>query len=279
MTFTSSEFQHIYDPSIGENEKWYINDHCFIQDTNGLWHVFGITHQEPAAPLDEKFFAHATSIDLFGEWTKQPHVLQTDPEQHETHVWAPHVIYHDNLYWMFYCAGGPDHEHYRIHLAISKDLYTWERHAENPMVIDGYDARDPMIFRYNDRWLMFYTANSEPSGGYHTVMVVESTDLVHWTDRKEVFRNTTCQGTYAGPTESPFVIERNGKFYLFVCTNIGYDQSAVYESNTPLHWEEKDICGLFPSHAAEVIETPSQLYISRAGWGRGGLHLAKLNLY
>lgn len=37
-------FVKIYDPSVGENEHWYINDHCFIQDTNGLWHMFGITH-------------------------------------------------------------------------------------------------------------------------------------------------------------------------------------------------------------------------------------------
>jgi arabinan endo-1,5-alpha-L-arabinosidase len=61
---SAGAFQRIYDPSIGESGPWYINDHCFIQDADGLWHMFGITHAEPADPLDERFFAHATSREL-----------------------------------------------------------------------------------------------------------------------------------------------------------------------------------------------------------------------
>jgi arabinan endo-1,5-alpha-L-arabinosidase len=41
MTFyqslvTAGTFDKIYDPSIGEQEPWYINDHCFIRGDDGL---------------------------------------------------------------------------------------------------------------------------------------------------------------------------------------------------------------------------------------------------
>ena len=54
--FRVGEFNKIYDPSIGEKERWYINDHTFIRAENGQWHLFGITHKEPANPQQEKFF-------------------------------------------------------------------------------------------------------------------------------------------------------------------------------------------------------------------------------
>ncbi|MEI6562158.1 MAG: hypothetical protein WCO68_08760 [Verrucomicrobiota bacterium] len=68
--------------------------------------MFGITRQEPKAPLDERFFAHATAPSLLGPWTKQAHVMETDPAWGETHVWAPFIVEEGGTYWMFYCAGG-----------------------------------------------------------------------------------------------------------------------------------------------------------------------------
>jgi arabinan endo-1,5-alpha-L-arabinosidase len=81
---------------------------------------------------------------------------------------------------MYYCAGGDRHRAYKIHLATSNDLWHWQRHEANPMVVDGFDARDPMVLRLRDRWIMYYTATSEPIGGFHTVVAVTSTDLVNW---------------------------------------------------------------------------------------------------
>ena len=271
-------FRHIYDPSPSAQEPWYINDHTFIQDEEGLWHMFGITHQEPADALDERFLAHATSPRLVdGPWTRQAPVLPFDPASGETHVWAPHVIRHDEQYWMFYCGGGEDHARYRIQLAVSPDLWHWQRHPANPLVVDGYDARDPMVLRVGNEWVMYYTGNSEPAGGHHVVFAVTSRDLIHWSNRREVFRHPAT-GTYGGPTESPFVVRRNGRYYLFVCTNAPYNTSAIYESTDPFHWEIGQLAGEFPSHAAEVVVLgDGKTYVSRAGWGQGGLYLAELD--
>ena len=79
---TVGAFIYIYDPSVGELEtnKWYINDHTFIKDQNGTWHLFGITHKEPADPDHEIVFAHATAKHLLGPWIKQVTIL-CEPNQ------------------------------------------------------------------------------------------------------------------------------------------------------------------------------------------------------
>jgi len=122
---SSGEFFKIYDPSTSETEKWYINDHCFIRDIDGVWHLFGITDREPLNPAsDTRNFAHATAMKLTQRpWDKKPYALTADANAGEKHLWAPHIILHDGTYYMFYCAGSlKGNSKYRIHLATSKDL-------------------------------------------------------------------------------------------------------------------------------------------------------------
>jgi sucrose-6-phosphate hydrolase SacC (GH32 family) len=268
-------FTRIYDPSIGQNRPWYINDHTFIRAADNRWHLFGITHEEPANAQQEKFFAHATAPHLLGRWTKEPFILPVDQSLGETVVWAPYVLRHGGLYWMFYCAGGKEHEKYRIHLATSTDLFQWKHHPANPIVVDGYDARDPMVMKSGSEWILYYAATSQPNGGNHTVKAATSRDLVHWSQPAEVFRDAET-GTFGGPTESPFVVSRSGKYFLFVCSNHTYNETTVYESETHFHWTAEKQVARFAAHAAEVIQTDNgKWYVSRAGWGQGGVDLAE----
>lgn len=275
---SGGEFQRIYLPPMRDGKAWYINDHCFIRDDAGRWHMFGITQSEPRKPQQEDFFAHAVSDDLLApQWTPQPDVLHVDAAAGETVTWAPHIVHHEGIYYMFYCAGGPSSERYRIHLATSRDLYQWERHPGNPLLVDGFDARDPMVLRVDDQWVLYYTANSTPAGGNHLVVTMTSKDLVHWGDRRVAFTHPRS-GTSGGPTESPFVVMRHGLCYLFVCTNRPYNSTAVYVSADPFSWKPQDMVGSIPAHAAEVVASPDgRWFISRAGWDQGGLYLAPLN--
>ena len=275
----NGEFIHVYDPSVGEEKTWYINDHCFIQDRDGLWHLFGITHEDPFDPADEDDFAHATAKTLLQQpWDKLPFALSVAPEApwREEHLWAPYVIEHDGLYYMFYCAGDADHSKYKLHLATSPDMKLWTRHPENPMVVDGYDARDPYLMRHGGKWLMYYTANSKPEGGNHIVALVESDDLLHWSERRVVYTDTES-GTFGGPTESPFVVQRGDKYYLFIGPRGGYDGTDVLVSDTPYEWKVENLVGHIPSHAAEVVrDDKGGWWVSRAGWDRRGVYLAPL---
>lgn len=41
----------VYDPY--DQTSWYINDHCFTMGPGGVWHMYGITHTDPADPEEE----------------------------------------------------------------------------------------------------------------------------------------------------------------------------------------------------------------------------------
>jgi arabinan endo-1,5-alpha-L-arabinosidase len=272
---TAGEFTRIYDPSVGETEPWYINDHTFVQGPDGTWHLFGITHPEPPDPLDEDDFAHATAPSPHGPWTKQPFALSVDEAYGETHLWAPHVIESGGVYYMFYCGGGPDGTSYQINLATSTDLWTWTRHPGGPLFRDGFDARDPFVTRIDGRWVMYYTANSDPAGGNHTVMYRTSDDLVTWSERRTVFTDPEV-GTGGGGTESPFVVAHNGSWYLFIGPRGGYVGTDVFRSDNPYNFDNKVLVGHLPAHAAEVVRDGDAWFASAAGWGQGGVHLAPL---
>lgn len=276
MRVLAGEFQKIYDPSLGEEHPWYINDHTIIQAEDG-WHLFGITHEEPANPLEEKHCAHAFSPDLLHvPFQKRPFPFSSDEAFGEAHFWAPHIISHEGTYYMFYCGGSlRGNDSYRIHLATSEDLLHWQRAETNPLVIDGFDARDPMVIRYGERWIMYYTCTSKPKGGYHCVAAVESDDLRHWGKKRVVFMDYE-KGTFGGPCESPFVTKAGDWYFLSVSLRGGYIGTDFFASKDPMDFSEKKLVGHVPSHAAEIIEAGGEHYITHCGWGQGGVYLAKL---
>ena len=190
---------------------------------------------------------------------------------------------HNGTYYMFYCAGSlKGSSKYRIHLATSTDLITWKRHPANPMVVDGYDARDPFILKIGDGWVMYYTATSTPNGGNHIVVSMKSKDLIHWGERQVVFTDPSV-GTFGGPTESPTVIRRGDYYYLFIgprdekgCVD-SYRNTTVFRSKDPFKWTIEDRVGQLTAHAVEVVrDVDRQWYVSHCGWEQGGVYLAKL---
>ncbi|MCX4097459.1 family 43 glycosylhydrolase [Nocardia sp. alder85J] len=276
MRVSAGPFRHLYDPSAGRAESWYINDHTLVRDATGRWHLFGITHPEPADPWHEIEFAHATAERLHGPWTTRPAALRTDPSRGETHLWAPHVIARDGTYFMFYDGGGPDRTATAMCLATSTDLFHWTRHPHGPLFRDGYDARDPMVCRIGDRWVMFYCATDDPAGGRHIVAYRTSADLVRWSDRGIAWTDTAT-GTGAGPTESPFVLRHNDFWYLFIGPRPDYVGTEVFRSADPLHFERAGRAGHIAAHAAEIVrDDDGSRWITSAGWGRGGVWLAPL---
>jgi hypothetical protein len=270
------DYFKIYDPSVGESQQWYINDHCFIYGDDGIWHLFGITDPEPMNPGDEDELAHAVSDTLTGVWQKKPFALQVRPDIGETYLWAPYVIRHEDKYYMFYCAGGLNSKH-QISLATSKNLYDWKRYEANPIIVDGYDARDPYILRDNDRWIMYYTATTTPQGGNHIVAAVTSKNLLDWSEKRITVFKDKSVGTWGGPTESPYVVKRGEYYYLFIGPrDLDYRYTCVYKSKNPLKWTDDDYITRINSHAPEVIrDIDGSWYVSHCGWGQGGVYLAK----
>jgi beta-fructofuranosidase len=139
---------------------------------------------------------------------------------------------------------------------------------------------------------MYYAATSTPTGGHFVVVATESQDLVHWHGRRVVYTDV-CEGTYGGPTESPFVVERGGRYYLFIGpdwegllashTRTGrydrasYRRTRVLESDDPFDFRLEHQVGSIDAHAAEVIvDEAGGTWVSHCGWGQGGVYLAPL---
>ena len=259
-------------------EPWCVNDHTFVQGPDQTWHLFGITHPKPLVWDQDpgRQLAHATASSLRQtSWQARQFAAKRDFEKYREYLlWAPHVVRHAGLYHMFVCVGDPGgHSRYRIHLLTSPDLKEWTRSPGNPVVVDGFDARDPFVTRLGQDWVLYYTANSTPECGNHIVACVTSQDLVHWSNRKVVFTHPRA-GSFGGPTESPFVVRRGKSHYLFVCDN---EWTDVYVSNDPFHWEFEQKSTRLRAHAAEIVrDTDGQWYISHAGWMGGPLRLAPL---
>jgi len=272
-----SDFFKIYDPGTKRKVTRSVNDHCFMRDKNGKWHMFGILLTEPYKPISGRVFVHAVADSLTQvPWSNKPFALKVDPKSNEVHLWAPHIIFYDGLYYMYYCAGDTDRTKYKIHLAVSKNLKRWKHHPENPMIVDGFDARDPFILKVGDDWVMYYTATSSPTGGNHIVACQTSKDLIHWQNRKVVFRDT-AEGKGAGPTESPTIIRRGEYYYLFIGPRNEYAGTDIFRSRDPFKWEIDDRVGHIHSHAAEIIrDVDGEWHISHCGKGQGGLYLAPL---
>ncbi|HWV99952.1 MAG TPA: hypothetical protein VNZ64_09695 [Candidatus Acidoferrum sp.] len=124
------------------------------------------------------------------------------------------MINHAGLYYMFVCAGSNRGHQYKIQLLTSRDLWHWDRSPANPLLIDGFDARDPNVLPDGQEWILYYTAASIPEGGHHIVGAVTSTDLTHSANRNVVFTHPQ-RGTFGGPTESPFVVRRGKDCNVF----------------------------------------------------------------
>ncbi|MFJ6105873.1 family 43 glycosylhydrolase [Streptomyces sp. NPDC092359] len=270
-------FTHVHDPSLPGRRR-YLNDHTLIKAADGRWHLFGIVGDSapPGRSPDsaaETSFAHASAPDPYGPWTAHPDALTVAPDYHgEEHLWAPHVIEADGTYWMFYAAGGRDGA--AINLATSTDLSTWTRLPSGPL-FRGRAARDPMVTRIGGRWVMYYTELSAAEGR-HLVRHRVSDDLVHWSEPGTAYADGTTESTGVSVTESPFVLEQDGWYYLFIGPRVGYEGTDVLASRDPFRFSLDGYAGHVPGHAVEVVTDGPDRHASAAGWFGDGLYLAPL---
>ena len=108
-------------------------------------------------------------------------------------------------------------------LAVSDDLTSWRRHANNPVLTAGgpgeFDERfasDPCVLRDGSFWVMFYfglAADGHAREGYAT-----SRDLVTWRKSGEILLDVGPAGSIDSlHTHKPAVISWNGRLEHYYC--------------------------------------------------------------
>jgi hypothetical protein len=214
----------------------------------------------------ELSFGYARTQD-FCTWEELAPALWAAGDADEAFIWAPHVIEEDGTFYMFYTSVNANIAQ-RIALATTTtphDPASWVRqgivfqpeHAE--MVYAGphawSDARDPMILRYQDGYLLYYTG-LDSSGG---IIGVATADALSgpWHDRGAVLRMPDNR-----MPESPFVVPHAGYFYLYF--NAAGD--AAHAMHGPQwHWSASPFG---PWHLGAVASPgwAHDFFLSGSGW-------------
>ncbi|KXK55851.1 MAG: Glycosyl hydrolase family 43 [Chlorobi bacterium OLB7] len=286
----SALFRYVFDIPGG-----YVNDHCLIQGTDGLWHLYFIegtvSNEVWYRDSNQIVIGHATSPDLLN-WTHLQPALRLGPPGtlDAGHVTAPYVIEFNGQYYMYYVgkeAGVGYFAGEHMMLAISNDLYTWQRHFISPIMAPdtswasyhpkGYlggsggpvSCRDAHVIPHPQHgWILYYVARlkadpNRPSADqeYSCVAAATSPDRTHWTDRGPVLTRKTTgteEFTYAHP-ESPCVFQRNGLWYLFWK---GGNGTRYVISDNPLDFNDRSEYFLATSHASEIFDWQGKWFIT-----------------
>ena len=254
-------------------------DHSIVI-RDGLVHIF-YTGASVAYNWPERFtdtVGHAVSRDLL-HWEILPPVITAEKGGHDSHqVWAPGVFSWNGRWWMFYT--GVNYEISQCHcLAVSDDLYTWEKIDPRPLMIPpawtGWkkdqwsDCRDDMVFADDDgrMYLYYCTTHFDEQGQRRTAVgMMSSREPYHWQDEGWL----TLEGCKMAP-ESPYVIKRNGLYYLFY-TNCEHFGTCYACSEHPLTgWREVGM--LIPGACCtEAFCLNGQWYLSACEEGMIGFY-------
>ncbi len=263
----------------------YLNDHCLVRQ-GADWHFFGITGtvapggQPYGTPPLEVSLAHASSPNLL-EWQLHPDVLELSGVWPEIgHVFAPFVIEHTGMFHMLYCASDERRTQY-ICLATSPDLFRWERHPYNPVIVPsvfwsrwpgfGLDApdggtfgscRDPHILKLADgRFAAYWVSRLQERFGPNLTCVAASVshDLVHWQEVGPIFAMKAWPEPPTLEVESPCVVFKDGRYWLFF--KHGWWTHFV-ASSSPFDFWGQQALRLGFSHASEVLRWNGQWWIT-----------------
>ena len=262
-------------PLAGEDlAKQHLIDHGFIQADNGKWQLWACMRNTKVGRLLygwegeslEKGPWRPTGIkarasDEFGE--------PTAPEK----IQAPFFLKSDTAYLCFYNAAG-------IRLMTSKDGINYERsrftNGKNVLYKNG--GRDVMVIATDSLFYAYSTVSTvaKDNWKYGFIILKTSPDLKRWSDYSIV-----ASGGRAGngpvSAESPFVVHKDGYFYLFRATSTD-GHTYVYRSDDPYNFANNDdekLVAKLPIKAPEIICHEGQWYISDIADFKG-IKLAKL---
>lgn len=258
----SGEWQVLFKPEKNGN---YVNDHTVIIGSDGKWHLYGIT-SFVGSPAQERYFVHGVGESLLKPFAEVGRSIDRG-----TLAWAPCVVNKDDNYYMFY---GPS----PTSLAVSFDMYEWfgtNVYLKNEPLMGAH--RDHFVIRVSDEKYLMYVVGVYNKKG--AISCFSSSDLIHWDF--EGYALTSGDDAPLKPAwgafESPFVVKKDGLYYLFVtytnCSNDTYQDTLVFCSSDPQNFGEYNggqggaipITKLY-AHAAEVLEQDGEFYITTCGW-------------
>ncbi len=277
-----------HNPDLGEfqGEHQQPVDFSLWQARDGSWQLWSCIRGSKAGGTGRLFHGWEGKSLTQPDWMPKGVVMTADTALGETAggLQAPHVVLHNNLYYMAYGDWN------NICFAVSYDGKTFTRviretgntgaFCEHP----GANTRDAMLLKIGDEWLCYYTAfppatppAEKTSKGY--VFVRRSRDLYNWSD--------SCVVAYGGQAghniwscECPHVVAYDGAYYLFRTQRYGPDAlTTVYASPNPYHFgidNDQYLVGELNVAAPEIIIHQGSYFIAALDPNYDGIRIAPL---
>lgn len=255
-------------PDLGElngddPQRQHVVDHGFIRDSSGRWQLWACIRGTKAANTRLIFGWEGDDLSI-GPWPERGIMLRGDPDLDESGVGAPFFLRWRDRWLGFYHSKG-------IRMLESDDGREWRRRIDADGTNQLYDGgRDVMVFPWNDRLLFYSTITCISRDGVHRCFVScrATDDFRTWSDPVVV-----SEGGMAGSgpvnAESPFVVFRQGYYYLFRATSrrtvLGGVETFVYRSETPFHFgvhDDSKLVAVLPLKAPEIVVDGDREYIS-----------------
>lgn len=264
-----------------EYDEWITNDFSPLK-LGDTWHIVGITHPRPESLVDDhnyspddvheaeyqlfhctakgKTFADVFHKDSFSDNKKILYPDERPGERNE--IWAPHMMYHDGKVKIVY---SPE----RMRVAETEDF---ESFVTGKTLFDAgsFSARDPYIFLDGDTYYCFYAIDNRTE--YRT-----SKDFVNWSDAVVLQVNPWANAS----NESPFVMKRDGYYYLLWCICDGrcgcYDnRTFVFAAETIEGLKNTAPIAMLPGHAPEIVSDESGSYLLSVYYPENGISAARI---
>lgn len=253
---------------ITDESRWFTNDHCFIEDKEGKLHWFGINNPYPPEGKElyryHPYLGHCTTTGSVMDWKREAFAI--NESKGTEYIGAPYVVWHEESQ-RYAMVVEVWHETRRLKVYWSDDLYDWKPQ-------EGYilpetlwiGTRDPHIMKGTDGKYWIHVVGTGNKGVKQTQVIrIKTKDFVNFEEPETILGINDC--TWATLVESPFLVERDGLWYLFFTyAHRRYAETLVVVSDNPDHfdYENNTITTLF-GHAAEIFTYKGQEYITSCG--------------
>ncbi len=286
------------DPDLGEytTEKQQPVDFGIWQAADGTWQLWSCIRHTNTGGNTRLFYRWEGQNLRDTDWTPMGIAMEADTTVGEIKggLQAPHVIQKNDKYYMFYGGWA------RICLAESEDGKTFTRILNEDgqaSLFEGpfRNSRDAMVLKVNDLYYCYYTGhtyedttfiyNEQSVKSPHTAGIFcrTSANLFKWSEPMLVSAGGEAAkhaNWYGGDAECPFVVEKNGYYYLFRNQRYGENNlNTQYASPNPMDFgvnDDRYMIGTLPVAAPEIIEYNGDYYIAALLPSLKGIRIARL---
>lgn len=255
------------------------------QATDGTWQLWSCIRNTGCGGHSRLFYRWEGRQLTDTNWTPKGIAMMADPALGESKggLQAPFVLQETNRFYMFY----GDWE--RICLATSDDGKVFTRklneHGQPGIFSGPYEnTRDAMVMKWGGLYYCYYTGHKKGAEYQSAIFCRTSHDLEHWSEPMMVSAGGAPAklGAWLGAdAECPFVVQRDGVFYLFRNQFYGHGNlNTQYASCNPLDFgvgDDRCRIGTMAVAAPEILFSGGQWYIVALNPGLDGIRIAQFD--